>query len=87
MTQPTLTHDQIEQRFDDGEDILDQVDLSAGRLCPPQTGPETVSIKRVNVDFPDWMVSKLDTEAKRLNISRQAVIKTMLASLLRRSHA
>ena len=38
--------------------------------------------KRVNVDFPMWMVEALDKEAKRLGVHRQAVIKTWIARIL-----
>lgn len=39
-------------------------------------------MKRVNVDFPQWMVDELDKEAQRLGIHRQAVIKTWIAQQL-----
>jgi hypothetical protein len=36
---------------------------------------KAVAVRRVNVDFPDWMIQRLDKEAVKLNVSRQAVIK------------
>ena len=66
---------ELDQRFDDGEDVLEYFDLDT--LNRP--GLET---KRVNVDFPQWMVDKLDMEAKRLGVPRQAVIKVWIAERL-----
>ena len=54
------------------EDIIDYLDLSTIRR--PNLAP-----KRINIDFPTWMVNKLDEEAKHIGVSRQAIIKTWLA--------
>ena len=54
--------------FDEGDSILDQLDLSKARR--PQHEQ-----RRVNVDFPVWMVHSLDKEAKRLGVPRQSIIK------------
>ncbi|MEC4989038.1 MAG: CopG family antitoxin [Oscillatoria sp. PMC 1068.18] len=66
---------ELDQRFDDGEDVLEYFDLDTLK----RPGLET---KRVNVDFPQWMVEKLDMEAKRLGVPRQAVIKVWIAERL-----
>jgi metal-responsive CopG/Arc/MetJ family transcriptional regulator len=50
-----------------------------GRMMPPHPRPE---VQRVNVDFTVGMLRELDAEARRLNISRQAVIKTMVSRAL-----
>ena len=50
-----------------------------GRMMPPLPRPD---VQRVNVDFTTEMLGELDAEALRLNISRQAVIKTMLSHVL-----
>ena len=65
----------FDRKFDDGESILDQLDLSKARR------PEREQ-KRVNVDFPDWMIHSLDKEAKRLGVPRQSIIKIWLAERL-----
>ena len=62
-------------RFDDGESVLDDLDLST--VVRPNLTP-----RRVNVDFPAWMVERLDRQADRLGISRQALIKMWLADRL-----
>ena len=65
----------FDKKFDDGESILDQLDLSKARR------PEREQ-KRVNVDFPVWMIHSLDKEAKRLGVPRQSIIKIWLAERL-----
>lgn len=62
--------------FDNGESIIDQLDLSRQRR------PE-LEQKRVNVDFPVWMIHQLDREARRLGVTRQSVIKMWLAERLK----
>jgi hypothetical protein len=62
----------FDARFDDGEDITDALELGKARR------PDEV-LRRVNVDFPAWMVAALDREARRLGVTRQSVIKVWLA--------
>jgi len=66
----------FDKAFDSGEDISAQLDLSKARR------PE-LEQKRVNVDFPVWMIHQLDREAKRLGVTRQSVIKMWLADKLK----
>ena len=65
----------FDRKFDAGEDIGDQLDLSKARRVG--TGP-----RWVNVDFPAWMVDSLDREARRLGVTRQSLIKLWLADRL-----
>lgn len=67
--------DKLEQTFDAGEDLEEFFDFDA----PSFPNRE---LKRVNVDFPLWMVAGLDAEADRLGVNRQAVIKTWIADRL-----
>ena len=63
----------LDKLFDSGEvDITPYLDLSKG-YRPDQ------ELKRVNVDFPIWMLRKLDHSAKRLGVPRQSLIKVWLA--------
>ena len=65
----------LEQQFDDGLDVTPALDLSgAKRVLQEQ--------KRVNVDFPTWMIDSLDREASKLGVTRQPVIKIWLAERL-----
>ena len=70
----------FEQMFDANVDISASLDLSkAKRVQQTQ--------KRVNVDFPSWMVDSLDREASRLGVTRQSVIKVWLAERLEATSA
>lgn len=62
--------------FDNGDSMIGQLDLSKQRR------PE-LEQKRVNVDFPVWMIHQLDREARRLGVTRQSVIKMWLAERLK----
>ena len=65
----------FEQQFEDNVDITASLDLSkAKRVLQEQ--------KRVNVDFPTWMIESLDREAGRLGVTRQSIIKIWLAERL-----
>lgn len=69
---------EFDKKFDDGaKDVVDDLDLSQARR-PNQPS------RRVNVDFPPWMVDSLDREAKRLGVTRQSVIKVWIAERLER---
>lgn len=65
----------FDRRFDQGKDVTADLDLSKAR----RPGREH---RRVNVDFPAWMVESLDREAKRLGVTRQSVIKVWIAEKL-----
>lgn len=65
----------FEQQFDENVDLTASLDLSkARRVLQAQ--------KRVNVDFPTWMIDSLDKEASKIGVTRQSVIKIWLAERL-----
>jgi biotin operon repressor len=66
----------LDKKFDSGEDVIKYLDLQKAA----RPGQEQ---RRVNVDFPDWMVDSLDKEARRLGVTRQAVIKVWIAEKLK----
>ncbi|MEC4818104.1 MAG: CopG family antitoxin [Scytonema sp. PMC 1069.18] len=66
---------EFDAKFDQGEDITEFLDQSLAK----RPGHEQ---KRVNVDFPAWMIEALDYEAKRLGVTRQSIIKVWLAERL-----
>ena len=72
-----MTVEEFDKKFDDGEDISEYLDMSSIRK--PNLEP-----KRINIDFPTWMVKSLDAEAKHIGVSRQAIIKTWLAERIQR---
>ena len=66
---------EFDERFDAGEDMSANVDWSRARRLNVET-------RRVNVDFPGWVVSGLDRQARILGITRQALIKMWIADRL-----
>jgi macrodomain Ter protein organizer (MatP/YcbG family) len=69
---------EFDKKFDDGEDISQYLDISKARR--PQQDQ-----KRVNVDFPVWMIQQLDREARRLGVPRQSIIKVWVAERLQKA--
>ena len=65
----------FDSKFDAGEKVTDQLDLGQARRINAEA-------KRVNVDFPAWMVQSIDREARRLGVTRQSLIKLWLADKL-----
>ena len=69
---------ELDRKFDAGEDVTSHLDVSRAR----RPGHEQ---RRVNVDFPVWMVEELDREASRLGVARQALIKMLIARHLEKA--
>ena len=70
----------FDRQFDSGKSVMGQLDLRKAKRIG--TDP-----KRVNVDFPSWMVDSLDREARRMGVTRQSLIKLWLADKLGRTAA
>jgi len=66
---------EFDSKFDEKENIIEELDLSQARR-------PGLKQKRVNVDFPTWMITALDREARKLGVTRQSVIKIWLAERL-----
>ena len=75
MLKATLKAETFDRKFDSGERVTDHLHLNRAR----RVGTDA---KRVNVDFPAWMVDSLDREARRLGVTRQSLIKLWLADRL-----
>lgn len=67
--------DEFDDKFDRGEDVTSDLDLAKAQRPGEQQ-------RRVNVDFPVWMIAALDREARRLGVTRQSIIKVWLADRL-----
>ena len=67
--------DDFDKKFDDGENVIEHLDLSLARRPAEEQ-------KRINMEIPVWMLEALDHEAKRLGITRQSIIKVWLAERL-----
>ena len=73
--------EEFDKRFDDGEDVSKHLDFSKARRPRREQ-------RRVNVDFPVWMIQSLDREAKHLGVPRQSIIKLWIAERLeQKTHA
>ena len=70
-----MTAKQFDQKFDDGEDITQMLDLSQAKR-PLSTQ------KRLSIDLPIWMIELIDIEASRLGVTPQTIIQTSLAEHL-----
>lgn len=71
----------FDEKFDQGsEEVVDDLDLSTARRVNQQQ-------KRINVDFPAWVVESLDREAARIGVTRQSIIKVWLVERLKAESA
>jgi len=68
------------RKFERGEDVTQFLDMSKAER--PGQGQ-----RRVNVDFPTWMIDSLDREAKQLGVTRQSLIKVWVAERLEKDKA
>ena len=69
---------EFDRKFEAGEDLSKYLDYSKARRS-------ALEQKRVNVDFPTWMITQLDKEAKRLGVPRQSIIKLWVAERLKKA--
>jgi hypothetical protein len=69
---------EFDKTFDEGKDISRNLDLSKAKRSAREQ-------KRVNVDFPVWMILLMDKEAKRLGVPRQSLIKVWVAERLEKA--
>ncbi len=68
--------EELDALFDSGADITEHLDMSTLKRNGMQT-------KKVNVDFPEWVINSLDREAKRIGVTRQSIIKVWIAERLK----
>lgn len=72
----TITAEDLDRRFDEGEDISKYLDWSKA------TRPG-LKQRRMNLDLPVWMISSLDREAKRIGVTRQSIVKMWLSERIK----
>lgn len=70
----------LDKAFEAGKDISGHLELAKGRRV-------NQTPKRVNVDFPIWMIHSLDREANRLGVTRQSIIKVWISERLQAKSA
>lgn len=71
---------EFDEKFEKGGNIISHLDLSKARR-PDQEQ------RRVNVDFPNWMIHSLDKEAEKLGVTRQSIIKVWISERLKEKTA
>ncbi|MBA1419743.1 MAG: CopG family transcriptional regulator [Epsilonproteobacteria bacterium] len=76
------TAKEFDEKFDNGEDISEYLDFSAAIRLKDVKKLNT-DTKKVNVDFPEWVIESLDKEAKRIGVTRQSIIKVWIAERLK----
>jgi len=75
----TITAKEFDEKFNNGEDISAYLDFSKATR-PNALKTET---RKVNVDFPEWVIKSLDKEAKKIGVTRQSIIKVWIAERLK----
>jgi len=78
MKKKYITAEELDRRFEAAEDISEYLDLQ--HVERPGLDP-----RRISVDFPEWMIARLDQEAHRLGVTRQSVIKFWISERLKLS--
>jgi predicted transcriptional regulator YdeE len=77
-----ITAQEFDKKFDNGEDIDEYLDFSAAIKLKDIKELKTQT-KKVNVDFPEWVIESLDKEAKKIGVTRQSIIKVWIAERLK----
>ena len=75
--QSIMTAEEFERRFDEGEDVTPFFDMASIRR--PGVEP-----RRVNVDFPEWMVAERDWQSRLIGVSRQALVKLWVSERIQK---
>jgi len=78
----TITAKEFDEKFDNGEDVSEYLDFSNAVKLKDVKRLKTET-KKVNVDFPEWIIESLDQEAKKIGVTRQSIIKVWIAERLK----
>lgn len=73
--QKTISAEEFDRKFDNGEDVSEYLDF--------ENAIQPNKAQRLTLDLPTWTVLALDTEARRIGITRQSLIKTLIDNGLR----
>lgn len=66
---------EFDELFENGESIIPYADT--------QNAFRPNKMKRINIDFPVWMVEQIDKEAQKIGITRQSLIKVWISDCLK----
>ena len=78
----TITAKEFDEKFENGEDVSEYLDFSNAIKLKDVKRLKTET-KKVNVDFPEWIIESLDKEAKKIGVTRQSIIKVWIAERLK----
>ncbi len=78
----TITTKAFDDKFDNNEDISEHLDFSKSMKLKDFSQLKT-DTRKVNVDFPEWVIQALDQEAKKIGVTRQSIIKVWIAERLK----
>ncbi len=78
----TITAKEFDKKFDNGEDVSEYLDFS-NAIKLKEIKKLKTETKKVNVDFPEWIIESLDQEAKKIGVTRQSIIKVWIAERLK----
>ena len=76
MKKKSITTQEFDKLFEEGKDISEFLDLKTAKRVELET-------RRVSVDFPRWMIQKLDQQAMKLGVTRQSIIKFWISEKLK----
>ena len=68
--------EELDELFDNGDNFIPHLDLSTAKRIGAQP-------KKINVDFPEWVINALDIEAKKIGVTRQSIIKVWISERLK----
>ena len=78
----TVSAKEFDEKFDNSEDISEHLDFSKS-IRLKDFNPLKTETRKVNVDFPEWVINALDDEAKKIGVTRQSIIKVWIAERLK----
>lgn len=77
-----ITAKEFDKKFDNSEDITEYLNFSSAIRLKDIKKLKTET-KKINVDFPEWIINSLDEEAKKIGVTRQSIIKVWIAERLK----
>ena len=77
-----ITAKEFDDKFDNGEDVSEYLNFDAAIRLRDARKLKT-NTRKVNVDFPEWVIESLDKEAKKIGVTRQSIIKVWIAERLK----
>ena len=77
-----ITIKEFDKKFDNGEDISEYLDFSKAQSLK-DFEKDKFKVRKVNVDFPEYIIKLLDKEAQKIGVTRQSIIKVWIAERLK----